>query len=385
MLLQRMFQIATLIKALAVFCVSCLVVQNAQALPFITFDARTAALGGVSVADGARNAPYYNPALAATTEEDVDWLMVLPGVGQGIADPNDLQDGLDQFLVEVKKFENDSSPANIEATTKALNVLQDSVYQKQEVVTIMATVPSVNFSGAVYLSGQTFHSVKANIGVPDLTAIPADYASSLEHKGVNIVEQGVVLANYLDDPNYIFSNLKIGMTFKVMLFDTYGYTEDIQNASMEINEDIRHKSGDLNFDFGLAKEIGVWKMGLVFKNMLKQRTRYGATDEAFTIGPQVRVGFAYRSRTTMLGVDLDLTENDEIVDAGNTQFIAMGWEYAIFSAIRIRLGYKHNLVGNKLGSYSGGLGIRIGKVEFNAAAIQNSDGNALFGDLSFRF
>jgi len=382
---RKIFSIGFQLKALIVFTAGLFVMQNTQALPFISFDARTAALGGVSVTGGARNSPYYNPALAAATEEDVDWVMMSPGVSQGIADPDDLEGGLEQFLVEAKKFENDRSPENNAATINALNALEGNFYQKQEAITIMAAVPSVNFSGAVYLSYQTYQSAKTNIGVPDLSVNPADYASSLQHKAVNIIEQGVALANYLDDPNYIFTDLMIGMTFKVMLFETYGYTENIENASVELDESIRHKSGDLNVDIGLAKEWGVWKLGFVVKNLLKQDTFYGATDEKFTIGPQARIGFAYNSRITMVGIDLDLNENDEIVDSGNTQYAALGWEIAVFRAIRLRFGYKQNLVGNKLGTYSGGLGIRLGGVEFNAAALKDKEGSAVFGDLSFRF
>jgi len=382
---RNIFSKQLLFKALISVSASLLVIQNTQALPFITFDARTAALGGVSVTGGARNAPYYNPALAAATEEDVDWVMMLPGASQGIADPNDLESKLEQFLVEVNRFENDNSQENINATTNALSALDGSFYQKREAVTIMAAVPSVNFSGAVYLSYQSYQSATTNIGSPDLNANPANYNSSLEHKAVNIIEQGVALANYLDDPNYIFTDLMIGMTLKVMLFETYGYTEDIQNAGIELNETIRHKSGDLNVDLGLAREFGVWKLGFVVKNLLKQETFYGATDEKFTIGPQARIGFAYSSRVTMVGLDLDLTENDQIVDSGSTQYAALGWEIAVFRAIRLRFGYKQNLVGSKLGTYSGGLGIKIGGVEFNAAALKDDEGSAVFGDLSFQF
>jgi len=374
------------LKVLAVLSACCLLMQNAQALPFVSFDARTAALGGVSVTGGARNAAFYNPALAAATEDDVDWLLTLPGAGQGIADPNDLEDGLDTFQLEAKKLETDNSQANIDSTTNSLNSLTDSVYNEQEIITIMAAIPSANFAGAVYLSYQTYYSAKTDVGTPNLGANPPDYASSLEHKAVNIIEQGVTLANYLDNPNYVFSDLKIGMTFKLMLFETYAYTEDIQDASIELDtNNIRHKSGDFNFDLGIAKEFGVWKMGLVVKNVLSQDTHYGDTDEVFTIGPQVRAGFAYRSRRNMLGIDVDLTKNDEIVDYGETQYAALGWEIAVFRALRFRLGYKHNLIGDKLGTYSGGLGIMLGPLEINAAALGNEDGSAVFGDLSFRF
>ena len=99
----------------------------------------------------------------------------------------------------------------------------------------------------------------------------------------------------------------------------------------------------------------------------------------------MRAGFAYRSRRNMLGIDVDLTKNDEIVDYGETQYAALGWEIAVFRALRFRLGYKHNLIGDKLGTYSGGLGIMLDPLEINAAALGNEDGSAVFGDLSFRF
>ena len=87
----------------------------------------------------------------------------------------------------------------------------------------------------------------------------------------------------------------------------------------------------------------------------------------------------------MIGIDVDLTRNDEIVHNGETQYAALGWEIAVFRALQFRLGYKHNLVGDKLGTYSGGLGIMLGLLEINAAYLGNEEGNAVFGDLTFRF
>ena len=87
----------------------------------------------------------------------------------------------------------------------------------------------------------------------------------------------------------------------------------------------------------------------------------------------------------MIGIDVDLTKNDEIVHNSETQYAALGWEIAVFRALRFRLGYKHNLIGDKLGTYSGGLGIMLGRMEINAAYLGNTDGNAAFADLSFRF
>ena len=351
---------------------------NVFALPFITFDAKSAALGGVGVTTGARNGAFYNPALLAAREDDVDGIVMFPSASQAIADPDDLEKELDALLLAIDNNNGFDAVA-------ALNALTGSVYQKSQGIHIMGAIPSTSIAGSLYFSSQEYHSARAKVGNYDLSANPPIYDSMLEHRGITMFEQGVSVGKYLNSPDYLLNDFMVGVTVKLQLFQTYGYEEAINEANLKLKDKFAHNSGDLNIDIGIAKEYGVWNMGLVIKNIIKQTTHYGETDDTFTLAPQVRAGFAYQSRTMFLELDIDATKNQQVGYGSETQYVAAGWEITFLSAFNLRLGYQQNIIGNKLATFSYGLGVSISNIEISAAALTDEEGQGYFADILVKF
>lgn len=345
--------------------------SSVAALPFPIFDARSAGMAGVGVASGAHNAVFYNPALLATNDERYDWAITAPGRAEVKSDPGDLEAGLDVFKRN--------------ATAGSLAALKNDLYSESNSTFATMMIPSTILSGAVYFLRYDYHTVKATIGGDDLAADPPDYQSTLNHKGVGVVENGFTVARLTTTPLFNIGDIQLGFTGKLMLIQGYGYRESIETGSLSIDEDQVARTSKFNIDIGLTKEYGIWKLGIVARNVLGGSALYGAGGESFDLGPQVKAGIARKTRHSLFEFDLDLTENDAVGYNKGTQFGAVGWEYELFPEYYLRFGYRQNLVGDQLATGTFGLGIRLWGLVLDMAILSNEDEQGFFGQLGMKF
>lgn len=340
---KRIIQLLLLILS-SLFC------ANTYALPFPEFDARSAAMGGVGIAHGIRNAAYYNPALAALEPETYDALLVIPGLGEFESDPDNVESGV--------------------ASGSAAGI-NNKVYQKYEYDVVQLTIPTPFLGGAAYIADYTFHTAKVVNN------------SDLVHRSIDVFESGITVSQ-LQDILWA-QNVLVGFTLKFMLFETYGYQEPIATADLGLDDDELKRNSMLNFDFGMSKEYGVWKTAFVVKNLLARKRDYGKSGETFKIEPQMRAGLAYQSRRAVFEFDLDLTKNEEVGFGSETMFASIGWEWSIFRAFDLRLGYQQNLVDDKNARLSFGLGLRLWSLLLDYSASVDADGNGNYLQASWEF
>lgn len=161
---------------------------------------------------------------------------------------------------------------------------------------------------------------------------------------------------------------------------TYDYSfsgDELDDADIEL-EDGERKDSDFNLDIGIAKEWdNGWIAGFAVHNVLEQKYRT-ARDNTVKIEPQARVGVAHRGEKLTVALDLDLTEIDTIgFGGGTTQNVMIGAELDLWRALRLRLGYRHNLgdvpPGEEEGVASAGIGLRLFGATIDAAVAGNSD------------
>ncbi|MCK4585703.1 MAG: conjugal transfer protein TraF, partial [Gammaproteobacteria bacterium] len=247
---------------------------NALALPFGVYDARTMAMGGVGVATGARNAVFNNPALLTTAEEIHEWSLTLPTVGRQLDDTDELKDNFDNFKRAANVLDATNNLANQNAVQATLDAIDGSQYRKTNNVAFMLAIPSRILSGAVFLNSYEISNVQPIIGGDDLT-IPT-YNSTLAHRGVRIIENGVSAAKILDAESGWMENMAIGFSAKFLLIKTYGYTEALGTADLDINGATGSNGSQFAIDVGALKEFGVWKVALVAKNILPGKYTYGS-------------------------------------------------------------------------------------------------------------
>lgn len=342
---------------------------QANALPFETIDARSAAMGGTGLVTDARNAAYHNPALLAAVEEDVDAIAILPTYGKSTIDPDDVENQLDRLNTAIKS--SDTAEQN-----DALSKLKDTTYHSTKINSVAFIVPSEVIGATAALTNYEYHSTRPVVGSTLAN-------STLEHRAMEITEYSVNVGNLMDFSDYGLGEIQVGAGVKMMLFDTYGYTEPLAGASLGYKKSQAQNGSAINISLGLVKELGVWKIGLAGRNLASETIEYGHSNTFFNIKPQFRAGMAYQSRRAIVEFDIDLTENEKVGFGKATSFAAAGWEYRLFGKTYIRAGLRQNLVGDKNLTGTAGVGIGFWKMHLDFAAMANSDEKAVFADIAF--
>lgn len=323
------------------------------AAEFPLFDARTAAMGGAGIAHGISNAAFYNPALAALEPEKLDWYLLAPSNGEIELDPDEVEKAL---------------------KAGDLSGSVGHVYQKYEYDSLQITIPSPVLGGSLYVADYDFRTAKVvRDGVDDF----------LEHRSLEVFELGFSAAKLVDI--LWFESVMLGGTTKISLFKSYGYRDPAASATFTLDDAQAKRDSELNFDFGLSKEYGVWKTGFVIKNMLKHENSLGDSNDKYSLGPQMRAAVAYQSRRAIVEFDLDLLKSDGVGYSSDTLYAALGWEWRMFPAFMLRFGYSQNLADAKLATVSGGIGLKLWSLQLDVSASANEDGAGAFMQAGWLF
>lgn len=324
------------------------------AFPFPVVDARTAAMGGVSVASDFSVSPFANPALAAQNVENTDWLLEFPAQA-------DLKSDSDAFEAKL------SAPvAEYEGDTHGL-------FQSNSFAMI---VPGATFGGFVYYNDRLYHSAEIRF---------ADQV--LRHRAVNVTENGFGLARTMEEPNLPLYGFMVGASAKLVTYRAFGYDEGLVSQPGITLDQSKYSSPSsaINFDFGLARELGVWKMGLVVRDIFNFDQDYSNSGDVYRVTPQTRMGISYHSRNTFWEVDIDLSKNTDVASESESQYMAFGWEYRIIKPLTLRLGYNNNSVGDQLQTTSAGVGLNIGMFQLDFATLKNDHESGTYTQLSMKF
>ena len=377
---RQTFALILFVSGLLVFSTS------SYAFSYRVQDARAAAMGGVGVATDPRNAVFFNPALLVTDDENYDWYTMLPSYSRAIADADQLEEGYNNFLVAANNLYISQSQEDATAAEEALAALKDNSYRKRTNTTVVLGVPSVILSGAFHVNVSEIHSVTTDIGTPDFNDLTSpQYNSTLNHKGVNILEMGFSSALPFRTRFLGLGDIKLGAGVKMLLIEGIGYSEEVEFGSLQLSEKGKFKTTSLfNFDFGFSKEVGVWKSGLALKNIISKDIVLGDTGETYSIDPLVQAGLAYRSRLTYFEVDVDLTKTHQLGLEDKNQFASVGWEYELVSWLYLRLGAQYDLGGENLTTGTYGIGIDINGFEIDAAVMTNEEEESFYAQLTLK-
>jgi hypothetical protein len=359
---------------------------SAYALPFGAFDARTLAMGGVGVATGSRYASFNNPALLTTADEIHEWFLLAPTVGRQLSDPNKVEDGLSAFQDAADTLQASATPANANAVQARLNDLAEGSYQYGHNGALMLAIPSRILSGAAFVNVYGYTSAQPVIGGDDLSD-PANpiYNSTLQMRGVRVLENGFAAAKPLEVEKGWLQDVAIGFSAKFLLVEGYGYSDPLRQATVDIDRVGRQNGAQFNFDLGILKEIGVWKLALTAKNVVPGNYQFGSSGDKFRVEPQWRAGFAYKSRRSVLELDADLTENDPLGAFSPTRIVALGWEWEPWRWLTLRAGFNQNLVGSEASYGSLGLGFLMGAVYLDVAGYSGDEGDGVAAQLGLQF
>ena len=121
------------------------------------------------------------------------------------------------------------------------------------------------------------------------------------------------------------------------------------------------------------------------KNIVPGNYKYGDSGDVFKIEPQLRAGFAYQSRYSVLELDIDLLENDPVGFGSASQIAALGWEWQVWQWLTLRAGYNQNLTGNEASYGSAGIGLLISTLQIDVAAYSGDESEGVSAQLGLQF
>ncbi len=358
---------------------------TAAAQPWGIFDVRAAGMGGVGVASGSQYASFNNPALLATAGEEHDWFLISPTLGRQRGDPDSLKDHLDDLQSAMDDLAASPTTANAAAVQARIDDLRDARYRAGGNTAVLLAIPSRLLSGAAFIHLYDWATSEARIGGDDLTD-PANpqYRSGLRHRGIRVLENGVSTATTFSGHGWR-QGLAVGFNFKFQFLQGYGYDETVDVARAGLRHNDYRSTGNFNADLGILKSMGVWKLGLMVRNLANAKVDYGDSGERFELTPQARAGFAYQSRRTVVEMDVDLLQYDPIGADDPQQSIALGLEQRVWHWLTLRTGWQQNLRGKQAGGPSLGLGLSMGPLLIDLAAYHTQQLDGAHAQIAFQF
>lgn len=345
--------------------------SSAAAVPFGSFDARSAGMGDVGVATSTiDNAAFFNPGMLASQRDNQHFALLLPVVGLRAGDP----DGL---INDIKDFQDAVNAGN---ATQAQSIF-DSALGKAASVNANAA-GALGFSGSTW-AGAVSYNRYARFGV---TPTGTTYNNAeLNVRGYIASELGVSIARK-------FGRLSVGITPKAVSVNTYDYRDSLASVDtgkiFDKNNE-KDAGSHVNLDAGLAYDLGAnFRVGVVGRN-LKSQSYTTVLGNTIKVDPQYRLGFGYDGSLVTFGVDYDLSENDPVSFDQKTRMLAVGIELNALDWAQLRLGYSKNTAdtgsSTALQYYSAGIGLSPFGVHLDLAVSGNSKSVGAFAQLGFHF
>jgi len=348
-------------------------ISNVHALPYGFYDARSVAMGNVSVATGGiTTAALSNPGMLSVNENNDSYALLLPALGVQAIDDGNVIDLVDEFQASSNPFRQ----------VEILNELDGAS-------AIVAVIPNVAFvsSGENFTWGITIRAdavVSAGLRNVDTNILDPD--ADVDALGVAVTEIGVPLGS---DFSFAGMQLSVGITPRFVQVDAIEYSESIKTSDIEDIED--QDAEDLGsfttIDAGITLNvIDTFRVGLVAKNLLEE-SKVTLNGTKIDFDTHLRVGAAIDVGFMTIAADMDLTERDPIAFENPSKALAVGAEIDALSIMQFRVGYQSNLASGATDPdlYSVGLGFWLG-FNLDVAVVAGDDSSfGAFVQTGFHF
>ncbi|MBE9568747.1 MAG: conjugal transfer protein TraF [Proteobacteria bacterium] len=374
--------------------------QSVQAIPF-TFEGRSLAMGGVSVATAdLATAAWANPAMLTNQRPDDDFSLLI-GVGAFVRDDDDLLTDIDDFQAASDRLQAAKAASDAEGVISASNDMLN-VVKGLDGKDMAVDATGVAAMGIAFESFAMALSIRSDaIGAGTVTDLSQNILevddptkNILNLEGVIATEFGLSLAK---DFRFFNRRVSIGIKPKVVNLQAFTYRESILtvNSIREVFDN--GKKSDLgnftSFDLGAAIDLSEsFRLGLNIRNLLTGEFDLGASTLNFETNS--RIGLAYHNRFLTVAVDYDLSENKPLLanptfEDLKTQYLAVGAEFNAFDFAQLRVGARKNVAsgisdGAKNTALTAGIGFWLGfNLDIAATYAESSVGG--FIQTGFRF
>ncbi|MCP5089346.1 MAG: conjugal transfer protein TraF [Gammaproteobacteria bacterium] len=418
-----MYRLLPGIAGVAICCTLGLTSPVLAGTTYGVYDARTLAMGGVSVASANNdNAQFYNAALLAFNDEieerTMDSRIWLPLLVAQVSDSvieieevssDDLAQSMSSSIFDFNALPDaQTARAVVDATSSledALDKLDDEDLNGDLYVGMGLTEPG-KFQGAGFFMGvRLLAGGRSTVSEADRAILAAyrdglsfiasngaegaahpelfdangalinpnsSFDSTASATGVAITEIGVAMSKQL----HVFgSAIAAGISFKVLDVETFEDAERIIDDRIDVDQNSETET-NVNFDVGLVKEISDhWRIGFAVKDVIPHnyKTSLGTI---VRLRPRPRMGASYQSGRLQIAADADLIQNEPLGDEQPTQEAAIGAEWTLGSRTRLRTGYRADIRGNRDGVVSLGAGVLWRRLVVDLAYAQGGDAEA---------
>jgi F plasmid transfer operon, TraF, protein len=367
---------------------------TASAAPYGFFDARSVAMGNVSVATGnLTTAALSNPAMMSVNESDDSFALLIPAVGIQAVDSGGIGDLIDDYQDQLA-----NATASAQAVTD-INAVLTQLDLPNTFVGLNANVSTVlGFSGDDYSVAFSYRAAveataRVNVTTFASTVGPTAPAGTLDALGVGIQEIGISLATEF---SLLGMDVSVGVTPKSVQVDLVTLTSNLDTIDVaDVADDtVETDLGSFTtFDAGVALQLSdSLTLGLVAKNIMEETVTDGTN--TFNFDKHLRAGVSYHNDFLTIAADMDLTEIDPPVTlngnfaVGNPSKVgALGVEFDLGDIVQLRAGYQTNLANGATDPdlLSVGVGLWLGFHLDIAAVVGDDSSFGAFVQTGFRF
>lgn len=360
-------------------------ISSAYALPYGFFDARSVAMGNVSVATGSvTTATFSNPAMMAINEQDDTFALLVPAIGAQVIDNGGMIDLVDEFQVLEGQTATTSSIQQMMDITSELSgssLIANASANAAIVYAGDSFSMGVSYRGAGQVSAGYTETVAGNVGT--LTA-PQGTVDAL---GYLTQELAVSFATKM---SLMGLDVAIGVTPKSIQADSLSYSQSIDTADPDsaVDDAVEADLGSFTtVDAGVAVSLAdSITVGLVAKNLIEESLTDGVN--TFNFDTHMRAGVSYHNSFLTLAADMDLTEIDPVaINDSPSKMMAIGLELNALDFMQFRAGYQSNIASGASDPdlLSVGLGFWLGFHLDVAAVVAEDSSLGVFAQTGFRF
>lgn len=359
-------------------------VTQVQAMPYGYYDARSVAMGNVSVATGGiTTAALSNPGMLTVNENDDTFALLFPAIGVQAIDDGDVIDSIDEFQ-EIE----DQGALTIDGIERQIEILEGL----ENSSLMLGVTPNVAalYSGDNYTWGVSLRAnATASVSVTDIDTNIINPDGTVQALGVMTTEVGLPIGT---DISVAGMQLSVGIMPKLVNVDGISYSRSISDADVEDAFDEETDLGSFTtLDAGVVLNVlDSVRVGLVAKNLLEETKTITAnlnTPLDINFDRHLRAGVAFDGGFFTLAADMDLTEIEPVGFESPSKMFSVGAELNTFDVFQLRAGYQTNTASgaNDPDLLSLGVGLWLG-FHLDAAVVVGDDSSfGGFVQTGFRF
>lgn len=393
---------------------------GAQAQSFAPIGYKAASMGGAGVASSKNAlASYYNPALLAKPDSDVE---IAIGAGIGFVDNgavesvNKLDDaGFSELIDKASTDYTTLTPADRAALINSKNIIigmdgqgglvtPDAYFSAQISSFSLGVIGSSEIAASAVVdqahdqlifenSGSYYYIDGTGSNITDYQNTSLEYAvnNGLTYLDVDTLSIAEVPLSYGHAFDTAMGDISLGGSFKFMQGTTYNGKINLDTEFGDIEDRLKStekKTSTFGVDLGLLYEPEFsegLRIGLVGKNLNKPE--FDRIDGSkIEVDPMIRVGLAYDIFDSLeVAVDYDISENDTLLvsttGAYKTQYLGGGLNWHPVTWASLRAGLMDNLSSSQEGTiYTAGLAVGPSFFQLDVSAQMSSKENTVDGD-----